>query len=113
MAYQPIQLGKINTLNITANTTMVVPAGMSILQIAVENTTGNSVTGGMKIGTTSGGTDVAVSIAVAANDLFVISDATLLKKIFSMSADTTLYIQAVTLFNSANLNFYFVLRKVN
>ena len=101
------------TLNVSANTTLSIPAGYSILQVVVENTTGNSVTGGIKIGTTNGGTDVITALAVNANALFAISDASLLKKIFSMSSAQTLYIQTVTILNSANLNFYFVLRKVN
>lgn len=101
-----------NILNITANTTTVIPAGYSILQIVVENTTGNAITGGIRIGTTNGGVDVAIAVAVSPNSLFVIPDSTLLKSIFSLSSDTTLYIQAVTLWNSSNINLRFVLRKV-
>jgi len=112
MAYAPIQIMRLNTTNVTAQTTVVIPAAHSILQIAVHNTTGNSVTGGIKIGTTVGGADVILALAIGANALFVISDTELLKKIFSMADETTLYIDAVTLFNSANLNFHFALRKV-
>lgn len=101
-----------NILNITANTTTVIPAGYSILQIVVENTTGNAITGGIRIGTTNGGVDVAIAVAVSANSLFVIPDSTLLKLIFSLSSNTTLYVQAVTLWNSSNINLRFVLRKV-
>lgn len=112
MAYASIQLMKLNTTNVTAQTTVVIPAAHSILQIAVHNTTGNAVTGGIKIGTTVGGVDVVLALPVAANALFVISDTEILKKIFNMADETTLYIDAVTLFNSASLNFHFALRKV-
>lgn len=97
----------------TANTTVSIPAGNLIQDIVIQNTTANAVTGGVRIGTTDLGVDVAIAIAVGANALFAIPDATLLKRIFSLSAPTTLYIQTVTLWNSASLNIYFVLRKVN
>lgn len=113
VAYNPVQWAPMTMNNVSSNSTTVIPAGYSILQVVVQNTTGNSVTGGIKIGTTNGGTDVILALPILANDLFVISDASLSKKIFSMSSDQTLYVQAVTLWNSANLNFYFVLRKVN
>lgn len=101
-----------NTLaNVTANTTVVIPAGMCILQIVVENTSGSAITGGLKIGTTSGGVDVIVALTVSANSIQHVSDASLLKAVFSSSANTTLYIQAVTLWNSASINLHFVLRK--
>lgn len=100
-------------LTVTANTTASIPAGYIIQEIVIENTTANAVTGGIKIGTTSGATDVVVAFAVGANALSVVPDATILKRVFSMSSAQTLFIQAVTLFNSASLNIYFVLRKVN
>ena len=101
----------LNTLNVTANTTLVIPAGYSILQVIIENTSANAITGGVKIGTSSGGTQVVVALAVGANSIQKIPDATLLKSVFSRTASQTLYIQAVTLWNSASLNIHFVLRK--
>lgn len=103
----------ITALNVTANTTVSIPSGNIIQHLLIQNSTGNAVTGGIKIGTTDGGIDVVVSVAVGANALFVVLDATLLKRAFSMSGATTLYIQTVTLWNSANLNFYFSCRKMN
>ena len=102
----------LNSLTVTGNTTVSIPAGCLIQDIVVQNTTANAVTGGIKVGTTNGGVDVVVALAVGANALYAIPEATLLKRIFSMSSDTTLYIQTVTLWNSASLNIYFVLRKV-
>ena len=101
----------VNLLNITANTTVVIPAGYSILQVIVREKSGAAITGGLKIGTTSGGVDVCIALAVTASSIQAIPDSQLLKSVFSVSADTTLYIQAVTLWNSTNIDVNFVLRK--
>lgn len=101
----------INLLAVTANTTVVIPAGYSILQIIVANTTANAVTGGVKIGTTTGATNVVLALAVGANSIQAIPDASVLIKVFSRTVNQTLFLQAVTSWNSANLNIYFVLRK--
>lgn len=87
-----------------ANSSFVIPASAIIRSMTIENATANAITGGMKIGTTAGGTDVVLALAVAGNAMFVIPDATLLKKIFSKSASQILYIDAVTLWNSASVN---------
>lgn len=103
----------ITALAVTGNTTVSIPAGNIIQDLVIQNTTGNAVTGGIKIGTTNGGTDVVLALAVGANSLQTVLDAALLKRVFSMSGATTLYIQTVTLWNSSSLNFYFSCRKVN
>lgn len=97
-------------MSVVSNTTVVIPANYTILQIIIENTTGNAILGGVKIGTTNGGTEVATTIGVSASSLLAVSDSSLLKCVFSTSGDTTLYIQAVTLWNSASINVHFVLR---
>lgn len=99
--------------NVTGNSTVTIPAGYSILQIIFENTTGNPIIGGLKIGTTDGGTDVVAAYAVGANSLNRVADVSILKAGFSKTVDTALYIQAVTLWNSASINLHFVLRKFN
>lgn len=99
-----------NLLNITSNTTVVIPANMTILQIVVENTTGNAIVGGLKIGTTDGGIEVAAALTVSASAIIAISSSALSKCVFSTSSATTLYIQAVTLWNSAAINIHFLLR---
>lgn len=96
----------------TANGTVTIPAGHMIQHVVIQNTTGNAITGGIRVGTTNGGTDVVVAVAVGASALFAVLDATILKRVFSLSVDTTLYVQAVVAWNSASLNIYFVLRKV-
>jgi hypothetical protein len=97
---------EIITLN--TNGTYVVPAGMFIEAVCIENTTANAITGGLKIGTTAGGSDVLNAYTVGASLLSIIDDE-LLKKIFSKSSNTTLYIQAVTAWNSASINLTFCL----
>ncbi len=90
-------------LGIAANTTIVIPGGWSIDSIHVENTTGNAVTGGVKIGTAAGGVDVVAALAVGANALTFVLDAALLKRFFG-AADQTLHVQAVIAWNSAVIN---------
>lgn len=95
-----------------ADTTVDILTGYTILQIALQNTNGNAVTGGVKIGTTSGGTEVVVAQAVGANAILALKDAVVLKNLFSMSAPTTLFIQPVASWNSAVVNFQFVCVKL-
>jgi len=92
-------------LAISANTTIVIPAGWAIDAVHVENTTANAVTGGVKIGTTAGGIDVVAALAVGANVLTFVLDAALLKRFFG-AADQTLHVQAVIAWNSAVINMY-------
>lgn len=97
---------------VTANTTASIPAGWAIDSVYAVNTTANAITGGLKIGTTDGGVDVVAAVALGANFVGHIPDATLLKRLFSTASAQTLYLQAVTLFNSASLNIRIVIRKV-
>ncbi len=91
-------------LGITANTTFTVRAGDAIRAIWINNRTSNAVTGGIKIGTTSGGTQVVVAQAVAADAKIKIADSALVKSFFSEFNDKTLFVQAVTSWNSASLD---------
>lgn len=81
---------------------MIVPAGYAIRDIFVLNTTVNPVTGGIRIGTTSGGTQVIVALAVGGG-AFILSTEALLRA-FSSTIDQILYIQAVTSWNGASLD---------
>lgn len=87
-----------------ANFTMSLPIGAIIQQIFINETAGNAITGGIKIGTTSGATDVAIAIAVGANSIQIVSSATILKQVFSTTLTQTLFFQTVTLWNSASVN---------
>jgi hypothetical protein len=82
----------------------VIPAGAYIQQIIWSNTTANAVTGGMSVGTTANGTDVVAAQALGANALTFTTDALLLKRVFSLTAATTLHFAPVTSSNSAALN---------
>lgn len=106
-----LEVASVNLLNITANTTAVIPAGYSILQVIIRETAGGSITGGLKIGTTSGGVDVCAALTVTASSIQAIPNSQLLKSVFSASADTTLYLQAVTLWVAANISIHLALRK--
>lgn len=109
MAAQGYTLGSLQSFKLAAqvgNDTVVLPVGFRIDSIDIQNTTGNAVTGGIRIGTTDGGTDVAVAIAVAGSVLLLVADTTILKRLFSTAATTTLYVQAVVAWNSASLNIW-------
>lgn len=79
-------------------------ANHKILGITIKNNTANAITGGIKIGTTNGGTEVVVGVAVGANVIFDFTDTTILKRFFSDSSDTTLYYDTVVSWNSANID---------
>jgi len=80
-----------------------IPAGAYIQQVIVQNTTANAVTGGVSLGTTANGTDIVAAQAVGANALVFVTDATLLKRVFSTTAGTPLHLAPVTSSNTANL----------
>lgn len=108
MAYIPPTTVRANN----ADTSVVIPAGYAISQLNIVNTTANAVTGNVRIGTTAAGTDVIVSQAVGANAVITVNDTILLKKLFSTSASQTLFIEAIISWNSAVVDFYFVLNKL-
>lgn len=102
MAYST-QVGKLQAFAVTAaNSALILPANAQILNIIVTNTTGNAITGGLKIGTTAGATDIATALAVGANG-FVSLGTNLLKSIFSSSATQQIFIDAVGSWGSASV----------
>lgn len=88
----------VQLVEITANTSLVFPVNGRITGITLANTSANAVTGGINIGTTALGSDV-VSAAASAGNSFV--DATVAKRVFSATADQTLYVSAASAWNSA------------
>lgn len=82
---------------------ITLPPSAYIRAIVVQNTTANAVTGGVKIGTTAGGTDVVSALTCGANCLVHVTDSALSKRVFSTTASQNLSIDAVTGWNSANL----------
>jgi hypothetical protein len=104
------ELASVRLSAVAADATFNVPAGYAIEAITIRNTTGNAVTGGIKIGTTAGGTDVVAAQAVAANSLVTVADAAILKRYFSATLETTLYFEDVTAWNSASLEVAVAMR---
>lgn len=94
-----------------ADATLVVPAAFAIRNAFIRNKTANVVTGGIRIGTTNGGSEVIGATPIGANALVHIPTASLLLIWFSVVADTTLYFQAVTAWNSASLDVVLTLDK--
>lgn len=100
-------LQRLTAFGVAANGPLgVVPANAVIRAIYVRNTTANAVTGGINVGTTAGGAQVASAIAVAGNALVVIDGASLVAtgKYLSGTLNTVLYISAVTAWNNAALD---------
>lgn len=107
MGYAPNgELLSLVVTGITAQnfTSIVLPATTYLREIIVQNTTANAVTGGIKVGTTAGGTDVVAALTCGANCLTFVADAALLKRTFSSTAAQALSIDAVTGWNSASVN---------
>lgn len=88
----------------TSAFTLSLPANNRIDSITIVNTTANAISGGLKIGSTNGGTEVVAAQAVGANGLVTVLDADLLKRFFSSSVAQTLYFDAVSSWNSASIN---------
>lgn len=88
------------TLAITANATVPLPAGFAVKRIYARNTTANAVTGGLRIGTTNGGSEILGATALAGNTIVEAAPAA---SGLSASAQT-LYVQAVTAWNSASVD---------
>ena len=85
---------------------VTIPANSVITGIDIINTTANAITGGIKVGSTSGAVDIVVAQAVAGNQLVSVLDASILKRVFSTTASQTIFFDAVTAWNSATVNAY-------
>ena len=81
------------------------PPGTYVQHIIAQETAGNAVTGGVKVGTTSGGADVVAALTVNATSLAFVTDANLLKRIFSATAAQPIWVAPVTAGNNANVTF--------
>lgn len=91
----------------TSAFSLTLPAGAYIQSVILQETSGAAVTGGVKIGTTSGGTDVVAAIVMPASSLAMTSDASFgaaQKRAFSATVPQTLFFGAVSSFNGAALN---------
>lgn len=90
--------------NQTADFTVDVPPRFIVKSVSIANNSANAVTGGIKIGTTDGGTEVLTTVAVGANEMVAVDAADLTLSAFSTLTLQTLYIQDVTAWNSADLD---------
>jgi len=71
---------------------------------------GNTVTGGINIGSAAGGNDIVATLALGANALIVVPNASVLKRASSTTAPTNLFVSAGASWNGANLNVKALLR---
>jgi hypothetical protein len=88
----------------------ILPANYFIEHLILQELAGSAITGGVNIGSTAGGNDIVSALAITANLLTAVAGASILKRAFSTSAPTSLFVSAVTSWNSANLNCKAVLR---
>lgn len=97
------------TTGVLTGTTAVqigtLPASTYIQHIIISNATANAITGNLTFGSTSGGTDIvpATGIVCGANCLAFATDAQLAKRVFSVTAVTPIWVEAVTAWNNANV----------
>lgn len=96
--------GVLQALAQTSAFSLVLPAKGVLLGVFIKNNNGNAITGGLKFGTTNGGVDIVAALAVAGSFIGHTFDAALLKRFFSTSATQQIFIDAVTLWNSANVD---------
>lgn len=88
------------TATLTANGQIVLPAGVMIRRIYFRNRTANAVTGGIRVGTSGGGTQVVTAQAVGANAIV-----STLPTIENYQATAqTLFVEAVTSWNGAQVD---------
>lgn len=97
-------LNKLVLIGVTAATSALLPPNSVIREVLAQGTNANAVTGGLKFGTAAAGVDIVAALAVAGNSLNFVTDALLLKRWFSVSAAQQIFIDAVTAWNSANVN---------
>jgi hypothetical protein len=111
-AIQPV-LQRITLNGQTAANNFILPANCVLREILVFNTTANAITGGLKFGTTSGATDIAAALAVAASLTSFLTDALMLKRYFSPTAIQQIFFDAVVSWNSANVNINILYENLN
>jgi len=100
----PIGDPRVVFLTMVTNSTLSIPAGHAIDDIFIRNTTANVVTGGLRIGTTGGASDIAAGIAVPGSAFLRVMPSSLINSgPFSPTAAQTIFIEAITAWNSASL----------
>lgn len=87
----------------TADGSISIPAYHRITGIFVDNKTANAITGGLDLGTTAGGEEVAAATAVGANASVSVGPQLLLIDMYAVAA-ANLYVYAHTSWNSASID---------
>lgn len=81
-----------------------IPPSTYIQHIIINNLTANAITGGLTFGTAASGTQIAsTALACGANCLVFEPDASIVGRVFSTTAATPVFTQAVTAWNNANV----------
>jgi hypothetical protein len=108
----PLGNGLTFTTGVAAGVTSFVlgklPKGAYLEQIIFKELAGSAVTGGVAIGSTSGGADIVAAQAVGANALTHVADASILKRVLSDTTDTQIFATAVGAWNGANVTISLV-----
>lgn len=108
----PVGEPRIELAATVANTTASIPAGYCIADVFMRETANHAVTGGIRIGTSAGGTQIVASIAVGALSFTRTLPGTLTTSgPFSATVAQTIYIETVTAWNSASVNIIIPLKK--
>lgn len=84
----------------TAAGTISIPPNAALVAVYARNNTANAVTGGIKFGTTLGGTDIIAALAVGANAL--VAGTPLISDLSATAG--TIYFDAVAAWNSASVD---------
>ena len=87
-------------VRLTANGTVVIPAGALLRRIYFRNRSANAVTGGLRVGTAAAGAQVVTAQAIAANAIVTIIPTI---ENYQVAAQT-LYVEAVTAWNGADVD---------
>lgn len=106
--YAPNQGQQIKVAAANAAGSIVLPAASMITGILVRNNTASAITGGIKIGTTSGAVNVVAALTVAGSAFVQVTPANVLLTAFSMSASQTLFYDAVVGWNSTNVDIWII-----
>ena len=96
-----------------AEITTRIPAGTYVIDhIAGTETAGNAITGGLDVGTASGGAQIGNNLAVSASTLYDYYGASLATTIVTVAACASVFLSAETNWNSASIRFNLMLCKV-
>lgn len=100
-----VQRGSLRTVvanALIAAGSVQLPGGTYIDRIIIQETSGAAVTGGLKFGSTSGGTEIVTAQACGIACLTLLAETAITARVFT--APTTVFIDAVTAWAGARVN---------